>query len=209
MRPALPILFTLAIVGGCTSIPSRCYVTLDHGGGPTAEACETGPDLVVRPITPMNAAYYVPPYVIAALSYEGFLIPAEASGDADPTAAGALSVGEEGREPSGAAATAYEDGSATDWHLPAVDGQTPWRQTITGTDGLAIAFADDEDGVTADDLERFWEAGLMVTPIQTAPPVGTPENRLPPAYTIDGEIRYRRPAPFAGRSFPISSDLLP
>ena len=104
-----------------------------------------------------------------------------------------MSVGEEGREPSGTAATAYEDGSATDWHLPALDGQTPWRQTITGTDGLAIAFADDEDGVTADDLERFWEAGLMVTPI----------------YTIDGEIRYRRPAPFAGKSFPISSDLLP
>ncbi|WP_040325958.1 hypothetical protein [Aurantimonas manganoxydans] len=196
MRPALPILFTLAIVGGCTSIPSRCYVTLDNGGGPTAEACETGPELIVRPITPTNAAYYVPPYVIAALSYEGFLVPREPAVDAD------TDVDADG-EPAG------PDAAATPaWPLPAA-GQTPWRQTVTGTEGLAIAFADDEDGVTADDLERFWDAGLMVTPTRTAPPVGAPENRLPQAYTIDGEIRYRRPDAFHGMSFPISSALSP
>lgn len=204
MRPALPLLLTLAIVGGCTSIPSRCYVTLDNGGGPTAEACETGPELIVRPITPTNAAYYVPPYVIAALSYEGFLVPREPAVDADADG-----------EPAGAEADweAPADGAADAavapaWPLPAA-GQTPWRQTITGTEGLAIAFADDEDGVTADDLERFWDAGLMVTPTRTAPHVGAPENRLPQAYTIDGEIRYRRPDAFDGMSFPISSALSP
>ncbi|MEO9789319.1 MAG: hypothetical protein ABJF67_17160 [Aurantimonas coralicida] len=206
MRPALPLLFTLAIVGGCTSIPSRCYVTLDNGGGPTAEACETGPELIVRPITPTNAAYYVPPYVIAALSYEGFLVPREPAVDADADADG---------EPAGPDADwGAPTGDASDvaatpaWPLPAA-GQTPWRQTVTGTQGLAIAFADDEDGVTADDLERFWDAGLMVTPTRTAPPVGAPENRLPQAYTIDGEIRYRRPDAFDGMSFPISSALSP
>lgn len=206
MRPALPLLFTLAIVGGCTSIPSRCYVTLDNGGGPTAEACETGPELIVRPITPTNAAYYVPPYVIAALSYEGFLVPREPTVDADAVEDG---------EPAGpdadweAPADGAADAAVTPaWPLPAA-GQTPWRQTVTGTEGLAIAFADDEDGVTADDLERFWDAGLMVTPTRTAPPVGAPENRLPQAYTIDGEIRYRRPDAFDGMSFPISSALSP
>ena len=124
MRPALPLLFTLAIVGGCTSIPSRCYVTLDNGGSPTAEACETGPELIVRPITPTNAAYYVPPYVIAALSYEGFLVPREPAADADADA----DVGPAGPDADWGAPTGdASDVAATPaWPLPAA-GQTPWR----------------------------------------------------------------------------------
>ena len=208
MRPALPILFTLAIVGGCTSIPSRCYVTLDNAGGPTAEACETGPELVVRPITPTNAAYYVPPYVIAALSYEGFLVPVEPSPHTDTdTDTDDAPAGTQG-EPGSSADVAIDTGVLPAWQPPA-DGPTPWRQTVTGTESLAIAFANDEDGVTADDLERFWDAGLMVTPTRKTPPIGAPENRLPQAYTIDGEIRYRRPDALAGMSFPISSALSP
>lgn len=63
---------------GCAARPKTCYVTLSAAGQPTAEACESGPVLMVRPITATNAAYYVPPYVLGALSYEGFLAPDDA-----------------------------------------------------------------------------------------------------------------------------------
>ncbi len=70
-------------LGGCLS-PQQCYLTLDATGGPTAEACEDGPNLVVRPITTQNSAYYVPTYVLAALSYEGYLtLPSPGAGDSD------------------------------------------------------------------------------------------------------------------------------
>ncbi|MEF2552862.1 hypothetical protein VQ042_16085 [Aurantimonas sp. A2-1-M11] len=199
MRPILPIALMTALFAGCTSIPTRCYVTLDPGGGPTAEACETGPQLVIRPITETNAAYYVPPYVIAALSYEGFLVPQDADADA---------AGDE-PDDGAAGAAAFDDGGASRWHRPDDAGPTPWRRTIVGTDSLAIAFASDDGVVTQDDLARFWDAQLMVTPIGAAPAAEMPENRLPQADTIDGEIRYRRPDALAGMAFPIASDLLP
>lgn len=76
-RLAYFLLLPTALLAGCASQTSRCYVTLDPAGQPTAEACETGPHLILRPLGETNAAYYVPPYVLGALRYEGFLKEAE------------------------------------------------------------------------------------------------------------------------------------
>ncbi|SMD00562.1 hypothetical protein SAMN06297251_11799 [Fulvimarina manganoxydans] len=72
-RLVLSLLLPTALLAGCAGQTSRCYVTIDPAGDPTAEACETGPHLIVRPLGETNAAYYVPPYVLGALRYEGFL----------------------------------------------------------------------------------------------------------------------------------------
>ncbi|ORE98453.1 hypothetical protein [Aurantimonas sp. 22II-16-19i] len=101
---------------GCAARPKTCYVTLSAAGQPTAEACESGPVLMVRPITATNAAYYVPPYVLGALSYEGFLVPEEAqpaaSHDLGPAPAS-------GAFPGGFAAgmDAQEERSKAEWAL--------------------------------------------------------------------------------------------
>lgn len=71
-RPAIILVLVLTLTG-CAAVPTRCYVTLSDAGQPSAEACETGSHLRVRPITAENAAYYAPPYVLAVLANEGFV----------------------------------------------------------------------------------------------------------------------------------------
>ena len=83
LRLAMIIGTMAGSLGGCLA-PQKCYLTLNASGGPTAEACEDGPNLLVRPITPRNSAYYVPTYVLAALSYEGYLtLPSPGAVDSD------------------------------------------------------------------------------------------------------------------------------
>ncbi|HEY9056370.1 MAG TPA: hypothetical protein VIN77_04395 [Aurantimonas sp.] len=89
-RPAIGLVLVLTLTG-CAAVPTRCYVTLTDAGQPSAEACETGSHLRVRPITPENAAFYAPPYVLAALANEGFVrLPTTDVGD-EPSAAMQLS----------------------------------------------------------------------------------------------------------------------
>ena len=82
MLARAPLILLAVLAAGCTTQPTKCYVTLDPKGAPTAEACETGAQLVVRPITKDNAAAHVPPYVLGALSYEGF-VAGPAGGEAE------------------------------------------------------------------------------------------------------------------------------
>ncbi|MEC5324015.1 hypothetical protein [Aurantimonas sp. A3-2-R12] len=84
-RPAISLVLVLTLTG-CAAVPTRCYVTLSDAGQPSAEACESGSHLRVRPITPENAAYYAPPYILAALANEGYLsMSTTDSGDELPT----------------------------------------------------------------------------------------------------------------------------
>ena len=185
MRAALVLLGLLTGLTGCAVGPSRCYVTLDRVGAPTAEACETGPNLVVRPITETNAAYYVPPYVIGALAYEGFLVPAEGdAGDVDTLVAtlpGANGTGDHGEH-------------------PAVVGTD-----VIGAD-LALALAADEGGKLPA-LEDFWEVPMLLEARLDAVDGDVPPQRLDGPSTIDGAVYYRRPRgdyPV----FPLSVDLI-
>lgn len=83
-RPAMSLALVLTLTG-CAAIPTRCYVTLTDAGQPSAEACESGSHLRVRPITPENAAYYAPPYILAALANEGYVsMPTADVGDGLP-----------------------------------------------------------------------------------------------------------------------------
>ncbi len=72
MLRRLAILTAPLLLAACAGQP-KCYVTLSAHGRPTAEACQVDNELVVRGISPDNAAFYVPPYVIAALEIEGFI----------------------------------------------------------------------------------------------------------------------------------------
>ena len=84
-RPAINLMLVLTLTG-CAAVPTRCYVTLSDAGQPSAEACESGSHLRVRPITLENAAYYAPPYVLAALANEGYVtMPTADVGDELPT----------------------------------------------------------------------------------------------------------------------------
>ncbi|NDW03018.1 hypothetical protein [Jiella pacifica] len=193
---------------GCAARPTTCYVTLSVGGEPTAEACETGPVLIVRPITETNAAFYVPPYVLGALSYEGFVAPPEPQADEDGAAedgAGEVRRVREGEDgpPAPNAASALRDaliGEAflmplasdpvipmSDAFAPAMSGQPAAPPVEIET---SVAPADDD-------------ARLARLPLGAAPP-----NRIAPEHPrIDGEVRYRRP--YEGvPGMPISPDLL-
>ena len=68
MLSRAPLILLALVVAGCTTQPTKCYVTLDPKGAPTAEACETGAELVVRSITEDNAALHVPPYTDELMS---------------------------------------------------------------------------------------------------------------------------------------------
>ncbi|TFF20454.1 hypothetical protein E3C22_16205 [Jiella endophytica] len=152
-------------LGGCASRPSTCYVTLSSAGQPTAEACESGPVLMVRPITPTSAAYYVPPYVLGALSYEGFLAPVEDTPDAavqEPEAPGTI-VGSFAAR-SGAKGEPSEAASALEEAI-VPDGGTVAPVTTA-----------------ADPFASWMVRGAA------------PANRIAPEHPrLDGEVRYLRP----------------
>lgn len=188
MRASILLLGILTGLAGCATGPSRCYVTLSQGGAPTAEACETGPNLVVRPITESSAAYHVPPYVIGALVYEGFLVPAD-EGD---------SAGEAGDEVA-LAALADSDGFAGP-DDPA---------TLRGAD-LSLALASEGNAEPAA-FDGFWDAPVLLQARLGGPLVAEalppPPDRLDRPPTIDGAVYYRRPRgdyPV----FPLATDLI-
>ncbi|HEX2019286.1 MAG TPA: hypothetical protein VGO17_10150 [Aurantimonas sp.] len=180
MRASLILLGLMTGLGGCAVGPSRCYVTLNAGGAPTAEACETGPNLVVRPITETNAAFYVPPYVIGALAYEGFLAPAD-----DP---------DESREADG--------GLVHDAPLRGAVTALPRRTELAlASDGAGEPAA--FDGFW--DRPLLLQARFGERPVaEHAPP---PFDRLDRPPTIDGTVFYRRPRGDYP-AFPLSADLI-
>lgn len=195
-------------MAGCAAQPKTCYVTLSVGGQPTAEACETGPVLIVRPITETNAAFYVPPYVLGALSYEGFVAPPESTADGDATADDG-SVGyqdiradEGGSAPN--AASALRNALIGDAFLMPLSGD-PVIPTMSDafvppmpSRPLATLAKTGASAASADD-----EGRLARVPLAAAP-----SNRIAPEHRrIDGEVRYQRP--YEGiPGAPISPDFL-
>lgn len=191
---------------GCAARPKTCYVTLSAGGQPTAEACETGPVLIVRPITETNGAFYVPPYILGALSYEGFVEPY------------GLTVGDTAGTTGGAAGGPEAD--------PAAGGEPPnaaaaLRNAILG-EAFLMPLASDpvipmSDAFVAPNIESdrlpqagtvmpatIWDDADLVRPLlrggdaadHHAGSLGqaAPANRIEPEHPrIDGEVRYRRP----------------
>ena len=155
-------------LGGCASRPTTCYVTLSAGGQPTAEACETGPVLMVRPITQTNAAYYVPPYVLGALSYEGFLAPPQSTeGSA-----------EAGRLTEVIVAGKFADEGA--YNRSRSQASSALEEAIKPT-------ADDTQGAPASVVAEDTLAARSARGPE-------PANRIAPDHArIDGEVRYRRP----------------
>ncbi|MDY8110113.1 hypothetical protein U0C82_13280 [Fulvimarina sp. 2208YS6-2-32] len=173
---------------------THCYVTLSSDGAPTAEACETGPRLVVRPITPTNSAFYVPPYVLGALQYEGFL-------------------GEPNLEavPSQAAAAPVLDGQGFD----ASRFASAYRDNPTGApDGATVpnAMAGEAEGGASGTIV---ESGAEAEPVpsvrhQAEQRILVPggASRLKPAHRIDDQVEYERPPTLGFKAYPISIDLL-
>ncbi|MEX6505495.1 hypothetical protein [Jiella sp. M17.18] len=208
MLARLAVLSLLSLCAGCVGSPSKCYVTVSAVGQPTAEACETGPQLVVRPITPTSAAYYVPPYVLGALSYEGYIdLPPAAEDPAKPP------VPEAGAGVDGAASALSETFAEGKTEEPAADPDgfgTSGPAPASGRSPVALPLQLEESD-PGPDLSRYWDAPLLANPfaaLQTEaglrPP---PSNRIAPKPTIDGEVRYWRP--YSGYQTPaLSSDLL-
>ena len=194
---------TLLAVAGCASRPKTCYVTLSAAGQPTAEACETGPVLIVRPITETNAAFYVPPYILGALSYEGFVAPAEGVLDeiavTDEEAAGTFktSAGETD------AGTVEKPANAAAALRRALIGEA-FLMPMRGDPVIAMS-----DAFVTPMSDRF----VALAPEEAAMPhaapavavdanpelarrllMDKPSNRIEPVHPrIDGEVRYRRP----------------
>ncbi|MCE7027918.1 hypothetical protein [Jiella avicenniae] len=194
-------------MAGCAARPKTCYVTLNLGGQPTAEACETGPVLIVRPITETNAAFYVPPYVLGALSYEGFVAPPEPTADAsavmdDGEAEDGQSRGGEGRRAPNAASALRDALIGEAFLMPlASDPAIPMSDAFVERmppQPSASLFKAGKRAAPADG-----DAILAKLPHGVAPP-----NRIAPEHPrIDGEVRYRRP--YEGLpAMPISPDFL-
>ncbi|MBO0903445.1 hypothetical protein [Jiella sonneratiae] len=212
-------------LAGCAVRPKTCYVTLSAVGQPTAEACESGPVLIVRPITESNAAYYVPPYVLGALSYEGYVEPADESDQASGgTKAGAADAKSEADDDAGAAATPAAAGTATgasealkraiirNAFLMPMPGESipPLAQAFAPPLGEISAAA--SNGDTAEKplaLAGRAPAGRLAPSAERTaadrPPA--PRNRIAPEHPrIDGEVRYT--IPYEGvPAAPISPDL--
>ncbi|MCQ0987797.1 hypothetical protein [Jiella marina] len=175
--------------------------------------------LMVRPITETNAAYYVPPYVIGALSYEGFLEPYNAAEDGG--------LGEEDNTSYQAA----EDLSTVPMTGESLDDRFDVTSKLPGAVMTGKVSTNPQSAMTEQYLQqspetRENEATSAFTAVMTQPtppdssniaePAAVaplvrgpaPANRLvSPHPTIDGEVRYLRP--FEGyESFPIAPDLL-
>ncbi|MCB8837306.1 hypothetical protein [Aurantimonas sp. VKM B-3413] len=218
MRIRLALISLLSAFYGCVGGPSKCYVTLSPGGRPTAEACEKGPVLTVRPITGTNAAYYVPPYVLGALSYEGFVDPGGVTAqDGGTPRDDGQADRPDGEEHSSAEPAAGDmTGAGAIPASAALAGIGPHRMSRPDLPDLALSLAPSGHDAGATDPQAIWDAPLMAGPIigpANSPP-GAPDwrdppaNRIAPKQTIDGEVRYRRPYNGGYQSFDLSSDLL-
>ena len=180
MRTRLVLISLLSVFAGCVGGPSKCYVTLSPHGQPTAEACEKGPVLTVRPITETNAAYYVPPYVLGALSYEGYVD------------AGALDANGDGEMPAGRHASGADGEATSSGEPPAGEmtdaGAVPASAALaaigphrgsrrTELPDLALSLAPNAQGDGTSDLQALWDAPLVAGPAISGPVVGDRQSR--------------------------------
>ncbi|MER0237291.1 hypothetical protein [Fulvimarina sp. MAC8] len=204
----------MGALSGCMAPKTQCYVTLNSAGAPTAEACETGPKLIVRPITETNAVYYVPPYVIGALQYEGYIDMGnleEPSASDDLTAPGFDSADRSDR-------TMSNIGSA----VALAPDDNHRATTIRGKEARSqIGIASPQDAASSLEIEwpLFDGQSHAAVPRWQTHPRGTSQReekitvpggarRLKPTSRIDGEVSFEKPFAAELRSFPISSDLL-